>query len=328
HEARPASEAASKDALSLRPAPRVQMIHNVPWNIFVDPRMLQNAIEFLPEDSDIIQISFPKCGSHWVEQITQLILNEGRSSANYLEFVNKAPFLEFQGEAAFQGRPAPRTIRTHLPFDKLRFNNKAKYIYVARNPLDCCVSCYHFVKALPEFGFQEGTFDDFISAFLRGDWGFGDFFDHVRSCVDHAREPNVFVVTYEEIAKDTAGTVLKLARFLGEKYARTLMDDGDILQKVVYKSSVPFMKTILETRLDEVQALFMKNPEFPSTSLFVETEATKPGSAKFNYVRKGKVGDWREHFSVEQLRRMWSAMEDKTKGSNIMNLWGSNTLAY
>ncbi|CAN8013397.1 unnamed protein product, partial [Ixodes persulcatus] len=322
HKARPASEAISKDALSLRPTPRVQMIHNVPWNIFVDPKMLQKAFEFLPEDGDIIQISFLKCGSHWVEQITQLILNEGRSSANYLEFVDKAPFLEFQGEAAFRGRPAPRTIRTHLPFDKLHFNRKAKYIYVARNPWDCCVSCYHFVKSLPAFGFQEGTFDDFIGAFLRGDWGFGDFFDHVRSGCDRASEPNVFVVTYEEIAKDTSGTVLKLARFLGEKYAQTLMNDADILQKVVYKSSVPFMKTILETRLDEVEALFMKNPDFSSTSLFVETEATKPDSTRFNYVRKGKVGDWREHFSLEQLRRMQPTIEDKTKGSNIMSLWG------
>ncbi|EEC05583.1 salivary sulfotransferase, putative [Ixodes scapularis] len=298
------------------------MIHNVPWNIFVDPKMLQKAFEFLPEDGDIIQISFPKCGSHWVEQITQLILNEGRSSANYLEFVDRAPFLEFQGEAAFRGRAAPRTVRTHLPFDKLHFNRKAKYIYVARSPWDCCVSCYHFVKALPAFGFQEGTFDDFIAAFLRGDWGFGDFFDHVRSGCDRACEPNVFVVTYEEIAQDTSGTVLKLARFLGEKYAQTLMDDADILQEVVYKSSVPFMKTILETRLDEVQALFMKNPNFSSTSLFIETEVSEPDSTRFNYVRKGKVGDWREHFSLEQLRRMQSTIEVKTKGSNIMSLWG------
>ncbi|CAN7941756.1 unnamed protein product, partial [Ixodes hexagonus] len=310
-----------KTSLLLRPAPRIQMIDGVRWNIFVDPAMLKQASEFLPQDKDIILVSFPKCGSHWVSQITQLLLNQGQSSSNYREFVKKAPFLEFQGEASFHDQPAPRTIRTHLPVDKIRFNGRAKYIYVARNPWDCCVSCYHFVKALPSFGFQEGTFNDFVDTFLGGDWGFGGFFDHVRSGFDRMSEPNVFVVTYEEIAKDKSGTVLRLARFLGEKYERMLLDNPEILQSVLYKSTTQFMRTILDTRLEEVQALFMKNPGLASKKVCVESEGINRGFTRFNYVRKGKVGDWRKHFSSDQLRRVRSTIEDKTKDSNVMSLW-------
>lgn len=32
---------------------------------------------------------------------------------------------------------------THLPFDAKRFNSRAKYIVVMRNPRDVCVSYYH-----------------------------------------------------------------------------------------------------------------------------------------------------------------------------------------
>ncbi|KAH7957033.1 hypothetical protein HPB52_014492 [Rhipicephalus sanguineus] len=57
----------------------------------------------------------------------------------------------------------------------------AKFVYVARNPWDVCVSFYHMVKDLSVFRFQDGTFDDFLEAFLAGGFGFGSYFQHVAS---------------------------------------------------------------------------------------------------------------------------------------------------
>ena len=37
-------------------------------------------------------------------------------------------------------------IKTHLPFPLTKFNSKAKYVYVARNPWDNCVSYYNMIR--------------------------------------------------------------------------------------------------------------------------------------------------------------------------------------
>lgn len=49
--------------------------------------------------------------------------------------------------------------------------------------------------------------------FEQGKVDFGDYFDHLLSWYAHRNNPNVLFVTYEELKKDTAGWILKLADF-------------------------------------------------------------------------------------------------------------------
>ncbi|KAM7299726.1 putative salivary sulfotransferase [Ixodes scapularis] len=112
----------------------------------------------------------------------QLILNKGQSTKTFAEFNKRAPFLEVQGLREASG--APRLLRTHLPMNRLRLSDKAKYVYVARNPWDCCVSNFHLMQDFPLFEFADGTFDDFLDTFLDGRFGFGDYFDHIISASD------------------------------------------------------------------------------------------------------------------------------------------------
>ncbi|KAM7300214.1 transport and Golgi organization protein 1 [Ixodes scapularis] len=151
------------------------------------------------------------------QQMIQLLLNKGQSMRTFSEFTNRAPFLEIQGLQESSSY-APRLLRTHLPMNRLRLSDKAKYVYVARNPWDCCVSNFHMMRDFPSFDFAEGTFDDFLDTFLDGRFGFGDYFDHVLSGYEHRHDSNVFFVTYEEIHRDKAGVVRRLARFLDEEY--------------------------------------------------------------------------------------------------------------
>ncbi|KAG0443224.1 hypothetical protein HPB47_015159 [Ixodes persulcatus] len=148
----------------------------------------------------------------------------------------------------------------------------AKYIYICRNPFDCCVSFFYHTKAMPEYEFQDGTFDEFFEMFIEGKVDFGDYFDHVLSWYEHRNDPNVLFLTYEDLKKDTATWVLKIADFLGEEYEATSQD-------------------VLET----------------------------PMSGEF--VRKGVVGDWRNHFSADQIKRLKERIELKTRGSDLMRLW-------
>ncbi len=77
--------------------------------------------------------------------------------------------------------PSPRVIKTHLPIDMLPPNllEVAKVVFVARNPMDCCVSFFHHEKLVPQQGFS-GTFDQYAELFRNGKNPMGDYFYHLK----------------------------------------------------------------------------------------------------------------------------------------------------
>ncbi|CAN8004851.1 unnamed protein product, partial [Ixodes hexagonus] len=264
------------------------------------------------------QVSFPRSGSHWLQQILQLILRKGESASSYLEFTRQSPYLE---NRVPEGMESPRLLRTHSSMDRIQLNSKAKYLYVARNPWDCCVSCYHFVREIPACQFQDGSFDDFLDAFLEGQSSFGDYFDHVISGYKRRKEPNVFFITYEELQKDIECSVLRLARFLGEDYEQTLKDHRDILQSILEKSSTVFMKNLMRTNPKEMRKALL---ELPGTLAPSEesTEENRNDSTVVNILRQGTVGDWRKYFSEDGMKKMRAKIDEKTRESDFMTLWG------
>ncbi|CAN8033091.1 unnamed protein product [Ixodes persulcatus] len=213
---------------------------------------------------------------------------------------------------------SPRLLRTHLPLGLLLYNRDDKYIYVARNPYDTCVSSYYHVKLNPYYRFADGSFEDFVDAFLEGKVGYGHHLDHVLSGYARRHEPNIFFVTYEKLKADTAETVLELAKFLGEPYSSLFDKDEGLLDEVLFKSSVDYMKKTYNASHEEARVIY----NLPSPSPEVEAEAEKLESeAGFVLVRKGLIGNWRSHFSAEELERMQAWIGAKTQGSNVMNLW-------
>ncbi|KAH9378078.1 hypothetical protein HPB48_011336 [Haemaphysalis longicornis] len=124
-------------------------------------------------------------------------------------------------------------------------NNEAKYIYIARNPWDVCVSFYHMVNNVSVWRFRDATFDDFVDAFIEGDFGYGSYFDHVAGGYALRDKPNVFFLTYESLKKDTRGAVLRLARFLGDEYIRVLEENEDLLQNILVWSKPDYMRNVM-----------------------------------------------------------------------------------
>ncbi|KAG0418466.1 hypothetical protein HPB47_004814 [Ixodes persulcatus] len=60
-----------------------------------------------------------------------------------------------------------RAIKSHMPYDQDRVSKHAKYIYVARNPYDCCVSFFNHSRHLPVYRFEDETFEEFFELFRR-----------------------------------------------------------------------------------------------------------------------------------------------------------------
>ncbi|CAN7948591.1 unnamed protein product [Ixodes hexagonus] len=306
-----------------RKTPYLQMIDGAPRSPLLRPEVYRAASKFTPTANDVILVTYPKSGTHWLSQIVVLVLNKGRSPRGLQGLARQAPFIEYQGVAA--SNRSPRLLRTHLPFGQLQYDKHAKYIYVARNPWDTCVSFYHHVKQLLHYGFLGGTFEDFVEAFLKSKVGQPDHLDHVLSGYARRDEPNVLFLTYEELRADTAGTVLKLARFLGKPYASMFDQDSGLMDEVLFKSSVDYMRGTHEVNLEELSMIYNYSPI--SEEIEAEVKNIRNGTTRFCFVRKGTAGDWRSHFSPQLLEQMQAWINDKTRDSDVMSLWGNELTA-
>ncbi|XP_065286276.1 amine sulfotransferase-like [Dermacentor albipictus] len=311
----------SKKMAATRPKPYYQVIDGVPRCPFMTPESLRQGLDFVARKGDLLQVSYPRSGTHWVQYITQLILKEGEPVDTYEQFMEGAVFIEyFLGAPDCKQSTPMRTLCTHLPLSKDKLNPEAKYIYVARNPWDVCVSLYHHENNLSVFRFEDGTFDDFLEVFLTGELGYGFYFDHVTAGYALKDEPNVFFVTYEELTRDTRRTVIRLARFIGECFGAMLEEEGEErLSLILQRSSARSMKDIMIFNLSENADPGMQER---LDKLNPSSKAAHEGDSKLHEVlRQAKVGGWREYFSPEQLRRMEATIEETTRGSDVMELW-------
>ncbi|KAM7287069.1 sulfotransferase ssu-1 [Ixodes scapularis] len=304
-----------------RPAPHFQLIDGVPRSPLLDPDTVRAALKHRPRDGDVVLITYPKSGSHWTLQIIQLILNRGESTSNFAELVKRTPSLEAQGLKSLEDLQPPRVARTHFDLLRHNFNEKAKYIYVARSPWDVCVSFYHVAKCVPGFRFQNGTLDDFFETFLNTNFGFGHYFDHVLSGHSFKDYTNVLFLTFEELKAEKPPAVLKIAYFLGEEHGKMLEDDREIFDRVLRKSTIEYMRGAFDVDAKAFTAVFTNVREVNAD----DTSATKPtgvdNAPKLELFRKGRANDWKEVLTKEQMERLRDKVAALPQASIIISLW-------
>lgn len=220
----------------------------------------------------------------------------------------------------------PRFFKTHFTYEQQRQNSKAKYVYLTRNPLDVCVSFYYYTRSLSACQFQDGTFEDFFDVFVSGGTDRGDYFDHLMSWYPHRNDPNVFFITYENLKRDFRGTVLKLAYFLGDDYGRMLETNGDVYSKLVERSSIPFMKNLFDTSKETMKGWSVTKDKLILESVKRFTFDTSGNARPMNLVRKGAVGDWESHFSLDHISRMRARVVEKRAENVLRDLWSFKEL--
>ncbi|XP_055936144.1 sulfotransferase 1 family member D1-like [Argiope bruennichi] len=285
---------------------------------------VRSAIQYQPKSDDLFLVTYPKCGTTWAQQILSLIFSQGIPEHS----LGEGPFLELKGAQAVETMQRPGFIKTHLPFKLVPWSEEAKYIYIARNPKDCCVS-YYYHHLSHRF---DGDFNDFFELFFKGDINFGDYFEHLLGWYEHRNDPNFLFLTYEEMKENPDTTVLKMASFIdNEKYAEPLRKDSEKLNSVLKYSSFQYMKEIAnensedKPKSSEEQSSNSDHSEKTDASSQMGENEFKKGNAgksiSARLVRKGIVGDWRNHFSKEQSKRMDEKFTEKTKGTNIADLW-------
>ncbi|KAM5137849.1 sulfotransferase 2B1-like [Mantella aurantiaca] len=261
---------------------------------------LQYAQNFHFKEGDVLIVTFPKSGTTWMQEILTLIYSQGDAEiAMTVPNWERAPWLEhiYFKDTLKEGE-GPRIITTHLPSNVLApalHNSKAKVIYVARNPKDVAVSFYFFhkmAKFLPDFS----SFSEFLDLFLDGKVHYGSWFDHVKGWYRQRNNLDFFYITYEDLKKDLRRSIKKVCGFLGCP---------------MYTEEVDKVEN--HCRFTEMSQNMMVN------YMLVPKEIMNHDQSKF--MRKGVVGDWRQHMTEEQSDAFDKIFKEKMSDCDLQFLW-------
>lgn len=300
--------------------PYFQLIDGVPRPPIFDPVVFKSGLNLKFKEGDVLLSTYPKSGTKWLAYIMQLILKEGKPIINFEDFLVNARSVEYTGDEDWRTMLALRIYFTHQPPRRENMGAGAKLVYVARNPWDVCVSFYDMVKDLSVYRFHDGAFNDFLDGFLAGDFGFGSYFEHVASGYALKDEPQVFFTTYEELKRDTRGTVLRLAYFLGERYGRSLEDVcNGMLDTLLERCSPQCMKDVMVVHLQNASDTGWYAQAVGNQ--VISTRGYQGDKNKYTIVRSAKVGSWRDTFTSEQLRRLEAKIVAEGDRASFMSLW-------
>ncbi|XP_070385995.1 sulfotransferase 2A8-like [Dermacentor albipictus] len=283
----------------------------------------RSAAKYMPRDGDLFVVSYPKCGTSWMQYIVCSILTRGKPPSNVFDLNAMAPFIDVSGAAAAENPKRTGPIVTHIPPSLLRPNDRAKYIYVARNPYDTAVSFYYFLKGLTPKTVTDVSFQRYFPMFIEGKVAYGNYFDHLLPWYDVREKGNVLFITYEQLKADTKGQILRIADFIGSDHGAILREDADTLKKILDSCSMQSMKMLHNDDPEERMIKFSGMSKNTSAtrdqhSYVTLLETRHEGSG---FVRKGAVGDWRNHFTAKQTEITKAWIAEKCENSTVMQLW-------
>ncbi|XP_076599494.1 sulfotransferase 6B1 [Chaetodon auriga] len=246
---------------------------------------LKRMESFQAREDDIVLVAYPKCGFNWMVGVLRKII----AATKGMNLESKMPpLIEFFGPDALkivEDAPSPRFLGTHMHPDNIPssfYAKKTKMMVIFRNPKDTLVSYYHFFRNNPVLPSGQ-SWETFYSNFMSGDVPWGSYFDHVLAWEKRLDDPNVMVVTYEELKQDLSKGIRLISTFFGCSLTEAQV------QQITEESSFKAMKQ-------------------SSSGLH------SLGDVVF---RKGEVGDWRNHFTAEQSQKMDDAFNKHLAGTRL-----------
>ena len=248
---------------------------------------------------DVFIVTYPKCGTTWMQQIVKLISNNGVE--NGIDSDVLIPWIDMMSLEEVESMSSPRFFKSHHPYHLMAgggdpANTKAKYIYVMRNPKDVAVSMLAFLKKIfpPQIPL---TWESHFENFAEGKIPSGSFHDHFLGWWSHKDSANIFIVTYEQMKRDLPSAIKSVSTFLG--YNLT----DEVIGKIAEQTTFDNMK---------------KNP------IANNQHMDKWTLGEGEFMRKGIIGDWKNVFSEEQSARIDAIVADKLGGTGIVFDYGDD----
>ncbi|XP_058938954.1 amine sulfotransferase-like [Kogia breviceps] len=271
----------------------------------LDVDLIEHLDDFEIRDDDVFIITYPKSGTIWTQQILSLIYFEGhRNRSEMVNTCDRVPFLEHSAHKVDHvNRPSPRLFTSHIPYylaPKGLKNRKAKIVYIYRNPKDVLTSYFHFSNWLVTFEPSENI-EHFMKKFLDGKVMGSLWFDHVRGWYEHRHDFNILFMMYEEMKKDLRSSVLKISNFLEKELSEEDLD------AVVNQATFQNMKLDPQANYKHI----LKSENWTRTN-------------EGDFLRKGTIGDWKHHLTVEQNERFDRIFQMKMKDFPLKFIWDIN----
>ncbi|XP_063053522.1 sulfotransferase 6B1-like [Engraulis encrasicolus] len=265
---------------------KLYMFEGTLYSSIMSPEENLQAVRTLEARSDdVLLVAYPKCGFNWMVSVLRKIIaaSRGQESAS-----DKPPLIEFctpQAQKGLADQPSPRLLGTHLHPDNIPASfkqKKTKMLVVWRNPKDTLVSYFHFMNKNPVLPNVE--WDKFFSDFMSGEVGWGSYFDQVLAWDELMDDPNVKIVTFEELKQDLSEGIRQVSQFFG----------------------FPLTE-------EQVQTIYS---ESTFSAMAAKNTHGKMGNVFF---RKGEVGDWKNHFSEAQSQQMDEEFNKRLAGTRLGN---------
>jgi hypothetical protein len=253
--------------------------------------------------------SYPKSGNTWMRVfLHNLLLNPvepvsintvtrfcvGEAAASHFNQFDPRPLSQLSDQEVARLRPKVQQYLTHFSSDSvfvkthnylaehegfplISLEHTAGAIYMIRNPLDVAISfSHHFgleldesIEQMSHSGIGTAT-NDKNAQQVYGTWSL-----NVQSWTQQSL-PALHVVRYEDMARQPFRTFENVAKFLG------LNPPGERLRRAIKSSSFETLKA------QEDQHGFDESTEYS------------------RFFREGRVGQWKEALSEEQVRRVVS----------------------
>jgi aryl sulfotransferase len=199
---------------------------------------------YRPRKDDIVIATYPKCGTTWMQQIVGLLIfqtPEPRPVGEMAPWVDRRlapPVAAVFG--ALDAQTHRRFLKSHVPFDAMPTFEDVRYIHVARDGRDACLSYHNHVMgftdelraALDKSGLDDETirkpypdipadpaeyFRKWVSEGVCGEpdgMPFLSYFNLEKSYWRERRRANLLMVHYRDLKADLAGEMRRIARFL------------------------------------------------------------------------------------------------------------------
>ena len=256
---------------------------------------------------DVYVLTFAKNGTTWTQELVWLLQNDcDFEQAKTIPIDKRFPFMDFpvlfdfnkellppflQGDIlkSVEDMPSPRFMKSHLhlcllPDDLIE---KSKVVMCLRNPKDTVVSYYHHEKLIRGHGYT-GDFPTYFDLFMDNLVFYTPYFEYVKEAWERRNHPNVCLLIFEDMKKDLAPSVKKVARFLGKEVSE------EKVEALVDHLSFKKMKNNPAVNRDNLKAM----------NFF---------SGDGDFMRKGEVGNWKNYFTDEMNKRMDEAIDKNFK---------------
>ncbi|XP_021360707.1 sulfotransferase 1C3-like [Mizuhopecten yessoensis] len=208
---------------------------------------------------------------------------------------------DFEDLDLIEHMEAPRTFLTHFTFPFIPTEAKKgipKIIFVSRNPKDVLVSYYHFLDNMVQTDF-EGDFNFFMKFFLSEEFfvSGGSWFTYMKEWEDGRKlypDMRILSIRYEDFKKDTINFLVKLADFLEVKR------DNAFLKEVEKNITFEHLKEDHTKVAGESERWSVVNKQ-----------------GRVPIYRKGKIGDWKNMFTVAQNEYFNAKFREKMAGYDL-----------